>query len=193
MITLSELRSRIEFWRSADRIAPDIPWSHWRLLFPNTKRALCESKFLYIHPTADFRYGASAVVCSRISIGSRVVIRPGTMLFADGRPGGAGITIEDDVLLGSGIHIYTTNHRFDDVNVPIIDQGHSASRAVVLKRGCWVGAACIILPGVTIGENAVGGAGSIVTKDVPARVVVAGNPARLVRNLTSENLSRATS
>ena len=52
-----------------------------------------------------------------------------------------------------------------------------------MKRGCWVGANAIILPGVTIGENAVVGAGSVVTKSIPDKVVAVGNPARIIRHL----------
>jgi acetyltransferase-like isoleucine patch superfamily enzyme len=138
---------------------------------------LCKSKFAHFGTGAEFRPGAYAVVCSKISIGDNVVIRPGAMLFADPRPDGAGITIEDDVLLGSGVHIYVANHRFSAQSGPIIDQGHDPSRTVVLRRGCWVGANAILLPGVEIGECAVVGAGSVVTKPVAAHLAVAGNPA----------------
>ncbi|RYY14386.1 MAG: acyltransferase, partial [Chitinophagaceae bacterium] len=54
---------------------------------------------------------------------------------------------------------------------------------VVLKKGCWIGANAIILPGVTIGENSVVGAGSIVTKSIPDRVVAVGSPARVVKKI----------
>ncbi|MCH5330753.1 MAG: galactoside O-acetyltransferase, partial [Alistipes sp.] len=54
---------------------------------------------------------------------------------------------------------------------------------VLLKRGCWIGAGSTILPGVTVGENAVVGAGSVVTKDVEDNTVVAGNPARLIKRI----------
>lgn len=74
-------------------------------------------------------------------------------------------------------------HAFDDPTRPIIVQDYVASRQVVLRRGCWIGANVTILPGVTIGENAVVGAGSIVTRDVPPRTVVAGNPARVIREI----------
>lgn len=86
-------------------------------------------------------------------------------------------------MLGSGVHIYVHNHSFADPSRPIIDQGYEASGAVVLKRGCWIGANAIILPGVTVGENAVVGAGSVVTRDVGPATVHAGNPARFVRDL----------
>lgn len=109
------------------------------------------------------------------------MIRPGCMLFADPVEYGGGITIEDDVMLGSGVHIYVANHRFDNPDIPIIDQGHYPSMPVVLKRGCWIGAGTIVLPGVTVGQNAVVGAGSVVTRDVPSAAVVVGNPARVIR------------
>jgi maltose O-acetyltransferase len=54
---------------------------------------------------------------------------------------------------------------------------------VTLKRGCYLGAGCIILPGVTVGERAVVGAGAVVTRDVPAGKVVVGAPARAVRDI----------
>jgi acetyltransferase-like isoleucine patch superfamily enzyme len=104
------------------------------------------------------------------------------MLFADPDPGGAGITIEDDVLLGPGVHINCANHRFDAPEKSIIDQGF-ASKQVTLRRACWIGANAIILAGVEIGESAVIGAGSVVTKPIPPRVLAAGNPARVIRSL----------
>lgn len=178
-----ELLERYRFWTEVDRIGPDIPGTHWRLHLPSLMRKLCKKKFRNFHDTSEFRPGAYAIGCSRIDIGERVVIRPGSMLHADPRDGGAGITIEAGVLLGSGVQIYVDTHQFDDPGSPIIDQGYRASRAVVLRRGCWIGANAVILPGVTVGENSVVGAGAIVTKDVPARAVVAGNPAAVLKTL----------
>jgi acetyltransferase-like isoleucine patch superfamily enzyme len=149
-------------------------------------RALCKSKFKYFADGAEFRPGAYAVFCSRISLGCRVVVRPGSQLMADAHQG---ITIEDDVMLGAGIHIYVNNHRFDDVSIPIIDQDYYPSAPVILKKGCWVGANAIILPGVTIGGNSVIGAGSVVTKSIPERVVAAGCPARVIREITGGSRS----
>lgn len=183
MAFLSDLAQLIRFWKTADRIGPDMPLNHWRLYIPLLMQKYCRKKFLAFGERAEFRPGAYAVACSKISLGRRVIIRPGCMLFADPRDNGAGITIEDDVMLGSGVHIYVHNHRFDQPSIPIIDQGHYPSEPVVLERGCWVGAGTIILPGVSIGRNAIVGAGSVVTYDVPAHAVVAGNPARLLRTL----------
>jgi acetyltransferase-like isoleucine patch superfamily enzyme len=175
-----EFVARGRYWAHADRIGPDIPWTHWRLHFKSTMRALCESKFREFGEGAEFRPGAYAIHCSQIALGRRVVIRPGTMLFANAD---GGITIEDDVMLGSGVHIYVGNHRFDDVTRPIIDQGHYPTQPVILECGCWVGANTIVLPGVTIGRNAVIAAGSVVTQSIPPRALVGGSPARLIRNL----------
>jgi acetyltransferase-like isoleucine patch superfamily enzyme len=191
-VRLAELQERLRFWKAADRIGPDIPFTHWRLHFRSTMQTLCRSKFKHFGEGAEFRPGAYAVCCSKISLGKRVVVRPGCMLFSDPRPGGAQITIEDEVMLGGAVHIYVNNHRFDDPFVPIIDQGHYPSESVVLKRGCWVGAGAIILPGVTIGENSIVGAGSVVVKSIPARVLAGGNPARVIREIgQSEDAVRA--
>lgn len=180
---IRELIERIQFWRMADRLGPDIPWTHWRLHFKGTMLALCRQKFRRFASTAEFRPGAYSVVCSKIEIGDRVVIRPGTMLFADPRSQGVGIVIENGVLIGSGVHIYNANHRFDDPSKPIIDQGHSPSSPVILRSGCCIGAQAVILAGVEIGENSVIAAGSVVTKSIPSRVVAAGNPCKVLNTL----------
>jgi len=180
---LSELRERVRFWRSTDRIGPDIPWTHWRLHFPSKMRHLCESKFASFDDGAVFRPGAYAGACSKISIGRNVVVRPGSMLHADPREGAAGITIGDDVLLGACVHFYVNTHAFDRTDLPISEQDYCETAPIVVERGAWIGANVTLLPGVTVGENAVVGAGSIVTRDVPPRTVAAGNPARVIREI----------
>jgi acetyltransferase-like isoleucine patch superfamily enzyme len=110
------------------------------------------------------------------------------MLFADPSDRGGEIVIEDDVLIGAGVHFYTNNHKFSDTNAPIISQGYpdaTPTDSIILKRGCWVGANVVILPGVEIGENSVVGAGTIVTKSVPSRVVFAGNPGKVIKSIES--------
>lgn len=189
---LREIVDRIAFWRNADRIGPDILLTHWRLYFKSTMRALCVEKFKRFGAGAEFRPGAYAVACSKISIGANVVVRPCTFLFADSADTGGEIVIEDDVLIGSGVHFYTNNHEFSDFGRPIIAQGHRESKpsnSIVIGRGSWIGAGAIILPGVKVGENAVIGAGAVVTKSVPPRVVFAGNPGRVVRGCSPINQS----
>ncbi|TWX71929.1 acyltransferase [Colwellia demingiae] len=174
-----------KFDLSCDRLGPDMPFTHWRLYFKNKMFTLCKEKFKFFSNTSEFRAGAYAITCSKISIGENVIIRPNTMIFADPSTNEAGsVYIEKDVMIGSGVHIYVSNHRFDRKDLNLIDQGHSAPRSVTLKEGAWVGANAIILPGVVVGKNSVVAAGSIVTKDIPDRVVVAGNPAKIIKNLS---------
>jgi acetyltransferase-like isoleucine patch superfamily enzyme len=149
-------------------------------------RKLCVKKFKYFGAGAEFRPGAYATACSKISIGNNVVIRPGSFLFADPRVGGGEIYIEVKVLIGSGVHLYTQNHEFSDTSKTIYEQGHqkfTPNNSIILRRGCWIGASVIILPGVEVGENAVIGAGTIVTKSVPPRVVFCGNPGKVIKEI----------
>ena len=130
---------------------------------------------------SEFRPGAYAAYVENIAVGNNVVIRPDCRLFADAD---TFIIIEDDVLLGHGVHIYTNNHVYTDPDLPIRVQGYTDEENVILEEGCWIGANSIILPGVVIGKNAVVGAGSVVTKNVPAHEVWVGNPARRIKNVS---------
>jgi acetyltransferase-like isoleucine patch superfamily enzyme len=177
-----ELIKKIKFWRTTDRIGPDIPWTHWRLNFKSTMQSLCKQKFLHFGDGAELRLGAYVVGCSKISIGNRVIIRPNCMFFGDTDEDIIEtIKIEDDVMMGAGVHIYVNNHKFERLDIPLIEQGYYDVKPVVLKKGCWLGANTIVLPGVTIGANSVIGAGSVVTKSIPDGVVAAGNPAKIIK------------
>ncbi len=176
----SEVVKKIRFSNATDRIGPDIPFTHWMLHFDSSMKRLCRKKFSSFGEGAEFRSGAYAVACSQISIGCDVVVRPNTMLFADY---GAKIVIEDNVMMGSGIHMYVNNHKFERTDIPIIEQGYYPSENVTIKKGAWIGANAIILPGVVIGNNSVVGAGSVVTKSVADHVVVAGNPAAVIKRI----------
>lgn len=180
---IKEIINRIKFSKKTDRIGPDIIGTYWRLFLLSKMKKLCKKKFLFFSSTAEFRPGAYAVGCSQISIGERVIIRPGTMLHGETNSIKNSIIIDDDVLIGCGVHIYVENHSFSNPNIRIIDQGHSEGKQVVIKKGAWIGANSIILPGVTIGENSVIGAGSIVTKSIPSGVVAVGNPVRIIKHI----------
>ena len=180
---LGEVIQRIKYWKRADRIGPDVPTSHWKLYFRSSMVKLCQHKFKHFDGTAEFRAGSYATGCSRISIGKRVIVRPLSYFQSDASEFGGDITIEDDVMLGPAVHIYTNNHASSASDRPLIDQGYSKVAGVTLKRGCWIGANVTLLPGVTVGENSVVGAGSIVTKDIPARTIAAGVPARIIKTL----------
>ncbi|MFD2099926.1 DapH/DapD/GlmU-related protein [Flagellimonas iocasae] len=87
-----------------------------------------------------------------------------------------GIIIEDDVLIGPKVSLISENHPIAPAN----RQSLSLHR-VVIKRNAWIGAAATILPGVTVGENAVVAAGAVVAKDVPANSIVGGVPAKFIK------------
>lgn len=177
---------KIRFWLTAKRLGPDMPLTHILLHSKRLGTRLCQQKFAHFGKNSALRPGSYAVCTDKISIGDSVVIRPATMLF--GAPHGdntPNITIEDYVSIGSGVHVYTANHEFRDTSRPIFEQGHKDVQPVVVKKGAWIGANAIILPGVTIGENSVVGAGSVVTKDVAAFTVVAGQPAKIIKQLKS--------
>lgn len=186
MVTLFELVNRLKFWRDCDRLGPDILLTHWKLYFKSTMIRLCTKKFKSFGINSEFRPGAYAEACSKISIGSNVVIRPGTFMFADPTDNGGEIVIEDKVLIGPGVHFYTNNHKFDQVDRPIYDQGYplaTVENSIVLKSGCWIGGGVILLQGVTVGLNSVVAAGSVVTKSVPDFTLVGGVPARVLKKI----------
>ncbi|MDO7874253.1 sugar O-acetyltransferase [Hymenobacter sp. ASUV-10] len=89
-----------------------------------------------------------------------------------------GITLEDNALIGPKVNLITTNHPLDPA-----ERRSTYSRPIVIKRHAWLGANATVMPGVTIGENAVVAAGAVVTKDVPDNCIVAGVPARVVKKL----------
>jgi maltose O-acetyltransferase len=94
--------------------------------------------------------------------------------------GGGRITIGEDVLIGPGVRFYTPNHPLDPDDRRA---GYERVAPIAVGDNVWIGGSAVVLPGVTIGADSIVGAGSVVTKDVPPRVVVAGNPARVIREL----------
>jgi len=87
----------------------------------------------------------------------------------------ASIEIGDHVLLGPGVHLYRATHPLDSAERR---KGLELAKPIVIGNDAWLGGGAIVLPGVTIGARAVVGAGSVVTRAVPAGEKVAGNPAR---------------
>lgn len=91
------------------------------------------------------------------------------------------LTLGDNVMMGPDVMVYTQNHRTDRVDVPMIDQGNSEKREVIIGDDVWIGARSIIMPGVKIGEGSIIAAASVVTKDVMPYSVVGGVPAKLIK------------
>ena len=105
----------------------------------------------------------------RVFLGKNVFANHGLTIMSVGT-----ITIEDGVMLGPEVALLTVNHEPKNIRVIFTKEIH-------IKKNAWIGARVSILPGVTIGENAIVGTGSIVTKDIPDNAVAVGNPARVIK------------
>lgn len=110
-----------------------------------------------------------------LHIGDGVYINTGCVILDCAR-----VEIGAGTLLGPAVQIYTAIHPLDPAARA---KGLETAKPVTLGRNVWVGGAAVILPGVTIGDDAVIGAASVVTRDVPPRCVVAGNPAKVIRQI----------
>lgn len=109
-------------------------------------------------------------------VGKEVFINFGCTFLDQG-----GITIEDGVFIGPGAKILTEGHPEEP------ELRHTLyTEPVVIRRKAWIGAGAMILPGVTVGENAIVAAGAVVTKDVPDNAIVAGVPAKVLRNIKTD-------
>ncbi len=124
---------------------------------------------------------------SRICIGNNVFIGSGSLIDCV-----ASVEIGDDVLISYGCLLADSDNHSTAYSIRkkdlkdwraggVHDWATTVSRPIVISRGAWIGARAIVLKGVTVGEGAVIGAGSVVTRDVPAWTIVAGNPAKIIR------------
>ena len=126
-----------------------------------------------VKPTFRCDYGFN------IRIGRRTFINY-DCTFLDCNP----ITIGDEVQIAPGVHIYTCTHPLDAAPRRAYLE---LALPVTIADGVWLGGGAIICPGVTIGENTVVGAGSVVTRDLPPNVLAAGNPCRVIRSIVPED------
>ena len=90
--------------------------------------------------------------------------------------------IGSHVMMGEDCTIITRNHQFSRTDVPMMDQHFAEESPVVIGKDVWIGDRVVILPGVSIGDGSVIGAGSVVTHSIPSYTVAAGNPARVIKN-----------
>lgn len=97
---------------------------------------------------------------------------------------GAKVTFGDNVFIAPNCSFYTAGHPID-----VLQRNQGLEYALPIKIGnnVWIGGNVTVLPGVTIGDNTVIGAGSLVNKDIPSNVVAAGNPCRVIREITENN------
>lgn len=153
--------------------------------------AICESAsvgertriWAFAHVLPGARIGADCNICDGVFIendvivGDRVTVKCGVQLWD-------GVRLEDDVFVGP-------NATFTNDVFPRSRVYQGVVPLTIVERGASIGANATILPGVTVGSLAMVGAGSVVTRDVPPEVLVLGNPARVARKLTSEELGHS--
>jgi len=90
-----------------------------------------------------------------------------------------GLDIADDVLIGPNVSLITSGHPLDASR----RRAFTTAKPIAIERNVWIAAGATVIGGVTVGENAVVAAGSVVTRDVPANTLVGGNPARVIRSI----------
>lgn len=128
----------------------------------------------------------SRYVGRNVNIEKKVYIGPN---FSIGNNSGVGVncviggdvTIGDNVMMGPDCIIYTTGHCHNNVDIPMIQQGMLKIKPVTIGNDVWIGTRVIVMPGISIGNGVIIGAGAVVTKDVPDYAVAVGVPAKVVK------------
>ncbi len=134
----------------------------------------------------ETKLGTFVEVQKNATIGARCKISSHTFICE-------GVTIEDNVFVGHGVVFINDSYPRATVNGQLQAEADWKVEKTMVKRGASIGSGATILSKITIGENAIVGAGSVVTKDVPANAIVAGNPARVLRLLPTGSRRRAQS
>lgn len=115
---------------------------------------------------------------ARVTIGQGCFLNRGVMLAASEL-----IEIGDHVMFANGCFVGDADHRYDDPDKPITWQGFKPRGPVRIGSNCWLGVGVVVTGGVTIGDRAVIGANSVVTRDIPPGVIAAGAPAKVIREI----------
>jgi len=138
-----------------------------RALFRELIRKKVDESFLLIPPF--FTAGGD-----EIRVGRNVFVNQNCTFYDLG-----GLDIGDDVLIGPNVSLITAGHPVE----PSQRRAVTIGKPIVIERNVWIAAGATIIGGVTVGENSVVAAGSVVTKDVPPNTLVGGNPARVIRSI----------
>ena len=140
-------------------------------MLANVKRATAiTASFLLIPPF----YTAGG---DEIRVGRNVFVNQNCTFYDLG-----GLDIADDVMIGPNVNIITARHPLE----PSRRRGVTIGKPIVIERNVWIAAGATIIGGVTVGENSVVAAGSVVTRTVPPNTLVGGNPARIIRSIADE-------
>ncbi|MFM2063634.1 MAG: hypothetical protein RLZZ507_3305 [Cyanobacteriota bacterium] len=114
-------------------------------------------------------YGGNIILSDQVSL------NPGTIIYGHG-----GVSIGKMTRIAANCTLVSANHNFEQIDVPIMNQGLS-TKGIVIEDNVWIGTGCVILDGVRVGEGSIIAAGAVVTKNVAPYSIVAGVPAKLLR------------
>jgi len=146
------------------------------------------SKFINLYGCEigeETKIGAFVEIQKNARVGRRCKISSHTFVCE-------GVTIEDNVFVGHGVTFINDSYpRATAEDGALQTEKDWRVETTLVKRGASIGSGSTVLPKVVIGENAIVGAGSVVTRDVPANAIVAGNPAKVLRSIPSEARSKA--
>ena len=97
------------------------------------------------------------------------------------------VNIGNYVMMGPEVFITTANHRYDRIDIPMMYQGSTEEKPVIIEDDVWIGRRAIILGGVTVGKGSIIGAGAVVTKSIPPYSIVGGVPAKIIKSRLGNN------
>jgi acetyltransferase-like isoleucine patch superfamily enzyme len=162
------------------RIAPDVKLGKGVRIYDFTNLYGCEIG-------DDVKIGTFVEIQKGAKIGHRCKISSHTFVCE-------GVTIEDEVFIGHNVTFINDRYpRATNGGGALQTEADWSCESTVVKRGASIGSGAVLLCGVTVGENAIVGAGSVVTRDVPAGAVVAGNPARVLKSARAKAAVEAVS
>jgi acetyltransferase-like isoleucine patch superfamily enzyme len=189
---VKQVRLYLQKWRYYERNG--LPWRKLRLrwhfvrresylrfpVYGNLLEALDEGRAqigssVLIEPGCWF---ALYPETAQLEIGEGTFINLGCMIAATDR-----ISIGKHCMFANHCFVADADHRFEDPNLPVTWQGMKSEGPVSIGDNCWFGTNCVVTSGVTIGERTVVGANSVVTRDLPAGVIAAGAPAKVMREI----------
>jgi len=118
-----------------------------------------------------------------VKMGDRSHIAPFSVINGEG-----GVVIGNKVAIGPGVKIYSISNTGDDHSIDIIDAPRNR-KEIIIQDNVWIGANCVVVPGVKIGTGSIIGAGAVVIKDIPSNSVAVGVPAKVIRTRNADHLN----
>ena len=137
---------------------------------------------VYLCKNIFFKCGSIQTINRKVRFGSgkNVVIGDGSGIGANTEIPSS-INIGRNVILSRNCFILNRNHRFEDISIPIVEQGFKEEKLTIIEDDCWIGMNTLLTPGRHIKKGTIVGMGSVLTKDFPEYVIVGGNPANIIK------------